>query len=509
MEPQLDIDDIQGHVFPGFGTSHSVVIALRMGNPEGGRVALASLLRDVTTMADSLGNKESRREFMLRGTPIPTQPAPSLAISVAATAVRAWGFDTRGFDTSFHAGMRVDAAALGDCIGSNSIPEDWTFNVEDNDRVDVLIVAGHSTRTQLEQTVQDWFTKLLPAFTPVITEYGHRRAGDEEFFGFNDGVSQPAMRGITPAGEHLSRRVIAEDDPRSSIYSKPGQLLIWPGSFLFGYPGQTSSLTQAGATVPPPVPWMRNGSYLVFRRLLQDVIAFRNAVSGMEQHLSQEGEQVPDGWVAAHLVGRWPDGTPLTASPEAADPEISENAYRINNFRFFASLSPTPLADSGEPAQTLPAVPADPMGHACPRASHIRKVNPRDGTSEIGQEHHPRKLMLRRGIAFGPEVDDAPDADRGLLFLSYQTSIVEQFKFVQVNWANATQRPTGDGRDPIIGQDGTNHTERRVQIFGPSGRQLRCPFNGRWVIATGGEYFLTPSISGLRYLLEVQNGMPT
>jgi hypothetical protein len=509
MEPVIDIDDIQGHVFPGFGTRHSVVIALQMTDPEIGRAALASLLPEVTTMAISLRSKESRREFMISGKQIEGEQIPSLAISVAATAVRAWGIDTKGCDRSYKEGMRVDAASLGDVIGANAQPADWTFNSQEANRVDVLIVAGHETRQLLEQSVCAWLAKLLPAFTLVIIEYGRRRLGDKEFFGFHDGVSQPAVRGITPRGDYLSRRVIAADDPRATYYAKPGQVLVWPGSFLFGYPGQSPSVAQAGTIVQPPMPWMRNGSYLVFRRLLQDVVAFRNAVDGMELHLRQQGEEVPNGWVAARLVGRWPDGTPLTASPAGEDTNISENPNRINNFRFFASLGPTPLADSGEPPQMLPAVPADPLGLACPRASHIRQVNPRDGISEIGQENHPRKLMLRRGITFGPEVNDAPNADRGLLFLSYQTSIVEQFKFVQVNWANATQRPTGDGRDPIIGQDGTTETERNIQIFAPSGRQFRCPFNGRWVIATGGEYFFTPSISGLKHLLRVQDGRPS
>ncbi len=508
MEPQLDIHDIQGHVFPGFGTNHSVVIAFKLQDPIEGRAALASLLPEVTKMVDSLRMRELRREAAIAGLPYPRQEAPSLVISIAATALRLWGHDTSGFDPSFHGGMRDDAASLGDPIGSASRPVDWTFGTGEQDRVDVLLIAGHSEEALLRQAVERWRSMLVPCLTPVLTEYGRRRPGDKEFFGFKDGISQPAMRGVTPDGEYVSRRVIASDDPRSDLYARPGQLLIWPGSFLFGYPQQTTPLTRPGAPVPPPVPWMRHGSYLVFRRLLQHVRAFREAVKGMEQHLTQQGENVPEGWVAAHLVGRWPDGTPLTASPETPDPDISNNRNRINNFRFFASLSPTPLADTGDPPETLPAVPADPLGLACPRVSHIRQVNPRDGISEIGQEHHPGKLMLRRGIAFGPEEEEAPNADRGLLFLAYQTSIVEQFKFVQVTWANATQRPTGDGRDPIIGQDGTLETQRRIQLFAPSRRQRRCPFNGRWVVATGGGYFVTPSMSGLRYLLNIDEDAP-
>ncbi len=504
MEPLLNIEDIQGHIFPGFGTHYSVVVALRLENSTAGRAALADLVEEVTTMADSLRAKDQRREAIISGIHVPSQQSPSLAISLAATAIRGWGFDTSGFDLSFHEGMRVDANALGDPIGDGSIPSDWTFNKGDDDRVDVLLVAGHSEQEALKEAVERWLSMLTPYLKPVLIEYGHRRDGDKEFFGFKDGISQPAMRGVTLNGEYVSRRVIAPDDPRSELFAKPGQLLIWPGAFLFGYPGQTSVATQPGDDVPPPEPWMKNGSYLVFRRLLQNVRAFREAVSSMEQHLIGQGEQIPEGWVAARLVGRWPDGTPLTVSPEKEDPVISNDLNRVNNFRFFSSLAPTSLIDAGEPPQTLPEVLPDPLGLACPRASHIRQINPRDGISEIGQENHPKKLMLRRGVTFGPEVEEEPDADRGLLFLCYQTSIVEQFKFVQVNWANATQRPTGDGRDPIIGQDGTNDTQRTIQLFAPSRRQRQCPFNGRWVIATGGEYFVSPSISGLRHLLAVE-----
>ncbi len=507
MEPQIEVEDIQGHIFPGFGTSHSVVVALRLLNPAEGRVALAGLLPELTTMAQSLDEKASRRTALLAGRSRPTQQVPSLALSIGASALRAWGFDTSSYDPSFHGGMRADAASLGDPIDDGAVPTDWTFATGDDDRVDVLLIAGHSELDVLQKKVEEWLSRLMPSLVAVLIEYGHRRTGEREFFGFNDGISQPALRGVTPDGAFVSRRVIAPGDPRSNLSAKPGQLLIWPGSFVFGYARQTSKPTQPGAPFSPPAPWLRNGSYLVFRRLLQNTRAFREAVAGMEQYLGDQGETIPEGWVAARLVGRWPDGTPLTASPEGSDPKISQDPLRINNFRFLASLSPTPLAGSGDPPLALPEVPADPLGMACPRASHIRQVNPRDGISEIGQEHHPRKLMLRRGIAFGPDEEEEPEADRGLLFLSYQTSIVDQFKFVQVNWANSPLRPTGDGRDPIIGQDGTNDTGRRIAIFTPSGRQLRCPFNGRWVIATGGGYFVTPGVAGLRYLLTTDGGV--
>lgn len=503
MEPEIDIDDIQGYVFPGFGTTHSVVIALRLQSPVEGRTVLAALLPEITRLADSLREKDARREAAIMGLARPSQDTVSLSLAISAATLRSWGHDTSGFDLSFHEGMLKDAASLGDPVGADFVPLEWSFAKGEDDRVDLLLVAGHSEETPLKQAVKRWVQMLEPHWTHVLTEFGRRRDGDKEFFGFNDGVSQPAIRGVTPEGEFLSRRTIASNDPRAELFAKPGQLLIWPGSFLFGYPRQTTSLTQAGAIMAPPAPWMKNGSYLVFRRLLQNVVAFREAVSAMEQFLTAQGEQVPEGWVAARLVGRWPDGTPLTASPDKADPEISGEPLRINNFRFDSSLSPTPLADTGEPPKSIPAVPDDAKSLACPKVSHIRKVNPRDGYSEIGKENHPGKLMLRRGITFGPEEEEDPGAERGLIFLSYQTSIVEQFKFVQTNWVNSEQRPAGGGRDPIIGQDGTQDVKRRITLFAPSGNQRTCPFNGRFVTATGGEYFVTPGITGLRYLLGI------
>lgn len=504
MEPEIDIEDIQGHIFPGFGTTHSVVIALRLQNPIEGRTVLAALLPEITRLVDSLREKDARREAAIMGLARPDQHTVSLTLALGATALRSWGQDTSGFDPSFHDGMPKDAFSLGDPVGDDFVPLEWTFAKGEDDRADLLLVAGHSDRASLEQAVERWVQMLEPHWKPVLIEFGRRRDGDKEFFGFNDGVSQPAIRGVTPEGEFLSRRPIASDDPRSQIFAKPGQLLIWPGSFLFGYPSQTTDPdpTQAGATVTPPAPWMKNGSYLVLRRLLQNVAAFREAVTVTEQFLTGQGEQVPEGWVSARMVGRWPDGTPLTASPDKADSEISNNPLRINNFRFKSSLSPTPLADTGEPPQSIPAVPADTQGLGCPKVAHIRKVNPRDAISEIGEEGHPGKLMLRRAITFGPEEAEDPDAERGLIFLSYQTSIKDQFKFVQTSWANSTQQPA-EGLDPIIGQDGTQDVKRRIKLLAPSGQQRTCPFNGRFVTATGGGYFVTPGIAGLRSLLGI------
>ena len=77
------------------------------------------------------------------------------------------------------------------------------------------------------------------------------------------------------------------------------------------------------------------------------------------------------------------------------------------------------------------------LGQVCPVAAHIRKVYPRGDEKESEVQRH---RLLRRGIPYGepslssptapvPDTEDA--AYRGLLFLAYQTSIENQFEFLQ------------------------------------------------------------------------------
>ena len=88
-------------------------------------------------------------------------------------------------------------------------------------------------------------------------------------------------------------------------------------------------------------------------------------------------------------------------------------------------------------------------------------MNPRDGLTEQGSTADVlTRLVLRRGIPFGdaydtadPATRDLPEHDRGLIFVSYQTSIDSQFVFLQRNWANDPINPNnGGGQDAIIGQ---------------------------------------------------------
>jgi deferrochelatase/peroxidase EfeB len=138
-----------------------------------------------------------------------------------------------------------------------------------------------------------------------------------EHFGFKDGVSQPGIRGrlsdapddfITPRYPAAPSGVGAGDQ-RPQLYAKPGQQLVWPGQFLLGEPRQDTEnlLDSAAAPDPPNYPtWARRGSYLVCRRLWQDVPGFWDFAASAAARAGITTEHL-----ASMMVGRWPSGAPL------------------------------------------------------------------------------------------------------------------------------------------------------------------------------------------------------
>jgi len=97
---------------------------------------------------------------------------------------------------------------------------------------------------------------------------------------------------------------------------KPGQDLLWPGEFIFGYPRQIpeaaddaeglnphpgpNSLIERGGTSPAAPEWAKDGSFLVFRRLHQDVGGFHRFLHDSAKNLGVEGTNSAS---AAQLVG--------------------------------------------------------------------------------------------------------------------------------------------------------------------------------------------------------------
>jgi hypothetical protein len=71
--------------------------------------------------------------------------------------------------------------------------------------------------------------------------------------------------------------VQAPDSALALSYATPGRPLVWPGQFVFGanhpFQDENDSLKPRPTLDPDPA-WLRNDSFLVIRRLRQDVAAF-------------------------------------------------------------------------------------------------------------------------------------------------------------------------------------------------------------------------------------------
>ena len=163
---------------------------------------------------------------------------------------------------------------------------------------------------------------------------------------------------------------------------------------------------------------------MVFRRLRQDVEAFEKFVDRESKKIANRPEfsDMTAEKLKALLVGRWPSGAPLAKSPDQDDPELAQDPNENNKFGYVG----------------------DESGLKTPVLSHIRKVNPRDLTTEQGFAPETLKFsILRRGIPFGQPLDmSRPDpikGDRGLLFLCYQASIADHFEFLVKNWMHSNR----------------------------------------------------------------------
>jgi Dyp-type peroxidase family len=497
-EPVLALDEIQGNVLPGFKKDHTVLVFLEIVDVPRTKRWLGDFAGQVASAAEVLQFNRLFASARRRRNAEGTVRATWINVALSFAALSKLRPDADDFtDEAF----RADAHARAELLGIGRSPDDpgspETWIVGGRSRpVEIILIAADDDERHLQDTV-DALQESLQGVRVVHVEHGHTRPGPltgHEQFGFADGISQPGLRGRASAApcDFVTPRL----NPLDSGEGLPGQKLVWPGEFVFGYPRQDP----ADPTVPGPIAdagpaWAENGSLLVFQRYRQEVERFDAFIASAPAQLGPDlAARITPGALAAKLLGRWPSGAPLARAAESDDPVLADDRCAVNHFAF-ASASPPIGTGEGCRDETFPAAPADPMGLRCPRAAHIRKAYPRD---DLGSQVHGHRI-LRRGTPFGGE---EADGERGLLFLAYQTSIERQFEFIIRSWLNDPDfASSGAGIDPILGRspDGT----RRVAIpFDADGSvatgELELP--DPWTIPTGGGYFFAPAISALAVL---------
>ncbi len=521
----IELDEIQGNLFGGFSKDFQTFIFFSVIDPEKAKKFLADIVLPDVEASSSAHVLAFNHQFKaLKQSGCPEGIIKATWTNIAFThrglnALKLPSAQLDAFSKPLRDGMRARATTIGDT--ETSAPKNWYKHYKtDYDSIHAIIIVAADSVTDLHTRVARYSPPSDSGIRILFQQEGRTRVDNRghEHFGFKDGVSQPGVRGIDNPDD-----VVANPNQ-----GHPGQDLLWPGEFVIGYPTQIpkAATKPDGKPVdgPNPTPgplsgpagagWMKNGAYLVFRRLHQDVNGFNRFLA----HTAAQYGLTPD-LFGAKLVGRYKSGAPLEklafqseastqspSDPGLATVALAENDGLNNNFEY------------GD----------DDKGRIVPFSSHIRKAYPRneDPSALNGGPPNPSEesetqthRLLRRGIPFGvslggkksaddplgnpDEEDGSPDGQRGLLFLAYQSDLERQFEFVQSQWVNDADFPLKDaGKDPIMSQDPKSDMMITGCPFHAKPPQAKCPVPiSRFVTTTGGDYFFAPSLSFLQQIL--------
>ena len=360
-----------------------------------------------------------------------------------------------------------DHIALGD-VGI-SAPGTWRTAAFPASGVHMLVQLTGHTDADIASASADvralaartGVTELRPTSDGAPID-GRHLGGGRLHFGYRDGISQPDVAwsdGPDEAGRVNFRHFV----------------LGYSTAAISSSPKVVGSRPTSSADA---VELVRDGCYAMFKWIYQDVARFN-------QFLETEAPRLAPGrpaaeaqeLLAAKLMGRWRDGTPLVLSPDHPSADLVER----NDFGYRTT---------------------DPDGVKCPFAAHVRVVNPRD------QELSPVEFgvvprVIRRGTPFGPPLLGTTDDGRlrGLVGVFLCASITAQI-YKLTAWMKRTDfSPKFSdpvGQDPLANRQvpGASATFDIPSTSGtPTSVQLVD-----FTRTLGTAFFLVPGLSGLRRL---------
>jgi len=438
----------------------------------------------------------------------------TIQMALTAAGLRALGHNglLNQFASEFTTSMAEDTnrlRRLGD-IARND-PKNWRWGIGAQEPHVLLMVFGESDIGERARRVE---SDAQAAGLSKIESLPTGGMDGVEPFGFKDGVSQPSIDwdGTRDPGS------MADMDYHN---------LIALGEFLLGYPNEYGLYTER-PLLPPNTPGAqelpaaedqpqqrdlgRNGSYLVFRQLRQDVNGFWRWAykeSGGNHDAAME--------LAEAVVGRRTNGDPFAKLGNRNIPGVKE-------------------AKDGEPRNDF-IYASDRSGQVCPIGAHIRRANPRTGDYPNGRTGLLKKLitlfgltgtaeedriasarfhrLLRRGREYGTALEpiaaaraagEGPEA--GLHFMCLNANLARQFEFIQGAWlASAKFAGMTNEQDPMLGNrepfPGSQPTDRftRPQEEGPCRVSKALP---QFITVRGGAYFFLPGARALAWLLRDQ-----
>jgi Dyp-type peroxidase family len=482
MQEQLDLKDIQGIIIRGYShlpAAHFLLLGITDGSAA--KKWLSQLLKEITP-GDQRGETSAMHiAFTFAGLK---------ALGLGKAALDSFPMELEDGMTTPH-----KQQFLGDF--ADSAPDQWEWGGPGTEAVHVLLMLYAKDAGVLADGIaairgnfgaSGGIREIKQLDTTVLYER-------KEHFGFHDGISQPTIKGLKrsdndenclEAGEFILgyKNEYGQYTPRPQVAAgaDAGNLLPAAAQGVVDAPAAQGSFHDLGL----------NGSYLVFRQMKQDVSLFWDYMAKSTQGADGSLNEKEMEKLAAQMVGRWPDGTPLVLSPDKGERKLDDN----NAFDYRRS---------------------DPDGQKCPFAAHIRRSNPKDSLDTepaVSLAIVKKHRILRRGRSYGPQLAEkltplecvhaaAGDVERGLHFMCINADIGRQFEFVQNGWIyNQKFNGLYEERDPLIANHQNPQDASKTGTFCIQRDGLRTRHTGipEFVKVKGGAYFFIPGIRALSFL---------
>jgi Dyp-type peroxidase family len=327
----------------------------------------------------------------------------------------------------------------------------------------------------------------------------------KEHFGFTDGIGDPTF-----AGQYESGLEAAEVIGAGKLNAgNPDWTPLATGEFILGHASEAQELP------PSARPWsfMRNGTFMAYRKLHQNVASFAAYTSAQAAALKTfaglETIEAAQETIMAKMVGRWRSGIPLEIAPDYAQAKALENQWRdviqLNG-------KPCNPAEAARVAAYEKLIMdfryrADMDGARCPLTAHIRRVNPRDALSPLPAAPDTaltnRRRLLRRGAPYGDSTTADDDGEHGVIFMALCASLFNQFEFVQQQWVHyGASFGAGNDTDPLTGLRRAGAKFVIPADPAKSTPPFFCANMPQFVETRGGEYFFLPSLTALRQIAQ-------
>jgi deferrochelatase/peroxidase EfeB len=524
---KLELADIQGNILTAYGRlgfPKARYLLLNIRDASAGRAAIEFIRPLVTTAL----RWPSTRSQIPTGAVVVERPKVTLNLAFTFRGLLALGVPTRtlrGMPDDFIDGMAARAAILGDDVpGNDRAAWDPVWQVADEaHRPHVLVMLNAQMQPdgtavpELDAVTQRVVDYCRQSNGKIVLLSGHRGASADwqelsallepagggtvqptprEHFGFMDAISDPVFQGQFPDHAAESR---ATGNGKSDGHGR--WLPLATGEFLLGWADEAQEVPGAAM----PLDFSRNGTFIAYRKLHQEVAAFDDWIERTARDLMQvwridDLEQARE-TLKAKMAGRWSDGVPVMAAPDFT-------AWKTFNQFYPANGTPEQQRQRAERLINI-SYRDDPQGLRCPITAHTRRSNTRDMLDPLGSNPdlamrqgsalNNRRRILRRGLPYGAK--DASDGEHGIVMLVVCASLARQFEFVQQQWINyGLDFGAGNDTCPLVG----NHGKDAKFVIPADPASQNPPFIAtdlpQLVSVRGGDYFFIPSMTALRMI---------